>query len=280
MCSRWRGSIPLNGSSSSRMRGSWTSAAASLARWRMPLEYVRIGRSAASVSSTVAIARSAARGRVGDALQVGVEERELATGQVAGHGLALGDEADLAVDLGASPNAAWPAMRTTPADGASRPAIRWRSVDLPAPLGPSRPVTPGPSANVMSLTATTLPYQRETCSSSMAGARVAGAGAAGGGAAGGMACGQGSPAVPACRSCVDRQVAAQDDREAGPTMPTTAATAIRPDRASRTTTTAGLSAIVPKIAALRPSTMSPGLSQHDEPGRCRRAASSDDDRPR
>ena len=38
MCSRWRGSMPLNGSSSSRMRGSWTSAAASLARWRMPFE--------------------------------------------------------------------------------------------------------------------------------------------------------------------------------------------------------------------------------------------------
>src|SRR5688572_2982411 len=40
------------------------------------------------------------------------------------------------------------------------------SVDLPAPLGPSRPVTPGPRCMVTSLTATTLPYQRETCSSS------------------------------------------------------------------------------------------------------------------
>ena len=56
MCSRWRGSMPLNGSSSSRTLGSWTSAPASLARWRMPFEYVPIGRSAASVSSTVAIA--------------------------------------------------------------------------------------------------------------------------------------------------------------------------------------------------------------------------------
>ena len=60
MCSRWRGSMPLNGSSSSRTVGSWTSAAASLARWRMPFEYVPIGRWAASVSSTVAIARAAA----------------------------------------------------------------------------------------------------------------------------------------------------------------------------------------------------------------------------
>ena len=36
------------------------------------------------------------------------------------------------------------------------------SVDLPAPFGPSRPVTPGRASNVTSLTATTLPYQRDT----------------------------------------------------------------------------------------------------------------------
>src|SRR5215216_5894702 len=36
------------------------------------------------------------------------------------------------------------------------------SVLLPAPLGPSRPVTPGPMVMVMPLTATTLPYHRET----------------------------------------------------------------------------------------------------------------------
>ena len=39
-----------------------------------------------------------------------------------------------------------------------------RSVLLPAPLGPSRPVTPGPIVIVTSLTATTLPYHREACS--------------------------------------------------------------------------------------------------------------------
>ena len=42
----------------------------------------------------------------------------------------------------------------------------WSSVDLPAPFGPSSPVIPGPSANEMSLTATTLPYQRDTSWSS------------------------------------------------------------------------------------------------------------------
>lgn len=60
MCSRWRGSMPLNGSSSSSTFGSCTSAAATLARWRMPLEYVWIGRSAAAVISTSSSARSAA----------------------------------------------------------------------------------------------------------------------------------------------------------------------------------------------------------------------------
>src|SRR5213078_4030697 len=37
-------------------------------------------------------------------------------------------------------------------------------VDFPAPFGPSRPVTPGLMVIVMSLTATTLPNQRETWS--------------------------------------------------------------------------------------------------------------------
>src|SRR5438128_999252 len=37
-------------------------------------------------------------------------------------------------------------------------------VDLPAPLGPSRPVTPGAMVMVTSLTATTFPNQRETWS--------------------------------------------------------------------------------------------------------------------
>ena len=46
--------------------------------------------------------------------------------------------------------------------------MRCRSVDLPAPLGPSSPVTPGPRANDTSLSATTLPYQRETWSTASA----------------------------------------------------------------------------------------------------------------
>src|SRR5690606_8152899 len=41
-----------------------------------------------------------------------------------------------------------------------------RRVLLPAPLGPSSPVTPGPRVMLTLLTATTLPYQRDTPDSS------------------------------------------------------------------------------------------------------------------
>ena len=53
---------------------------------------------------------------------------------------------------------------TVPDDGGRKPDIIAISVVLPAPLGPSRPVTPGPMVIVTSLTATTLPNQRETLS--------------------------------------------------------------------------------------------------------------------
>ena len=58
-----------------------------------------------------------------------------------------------------------------------------RIVVFPAPFGPSSPVTPAPRANVMSLTATTLPYQRDTPSrTSAAVGPPAGAPAVGSGA--------------------------------------------------------------------------------------------------
>ncbi len=52
--------MPLNGSSSSSTSGSCTSAAATLIRWRMPLEYVEIRRPAASAMSAISIARPVA----------------------------------------------------------------------------------------------------------------------------------------------------------------------------------------------------------------------------
>src|SRR4051812_48826804 len=60
-----------------------------------------------------------------------------------------------------------PSRVTVPLDGARKPAIRLMRVDLPAPFGPSRPVTPGPMVIVTSLTATTLPNQREVWSISI-----------------------------------------------------------------------------------------------------------------
>ena len=170
MCSRCRGSMPLNGSSSSRIRGSWTSAPASLARWRMPLEYVPIGRSAASVRSTVAMARAAAASGSATPWSRALSRANSQPGQEAWTASRSGTRPTWRYISGRR-QASAPSTRTRPADGARSPAMRWSSVDLPAPFGPSRPVTPGPRPNEMSLTATTLPYQRETWSTSRAGRR-------------------------------------------------------------------------------------------------------------
>src|SRR5450631_604637 len=61
-----------------------------------------------------------------------------------------------------------PPTVSSPLDGSRNPAIRCSRVDFPAPLGPSRPVTPWPMVIVMSLIATTLPYHRETLRNSIA----------------------------------------------------------------------------------------------------------------
>src|SRR5580765_4567198 len=78
------------------------------------------------------------------------------------------------------------AISTRPDDGRRRPASMCRRVDLPAPFGPSRPVIPDPRLKLMSLTATTLPYQRETRSRTI-GWLASGGPAPGGPAPGGPA---------------------------------------------------------------------------------------------
>ena len=60
----------------------------------------------------------------------------------------------------------WPPTVSSPLDGARNPAMRFSRVVFPAPFGPRSPVMPGPIVIVMSLTATRLPYQRETLRSS------------------------------------------------------------------------------------------------------------------
>ena len=73
------------------------------------------------------------------------------------------------------PRVGLPATVTLPDDGARKPAIMCRMVDLPAPFGPSRPVMPPSSRKLTSLTATTLPYQRDALATSTAGAASDGA---------------------------------------------------------------------------------------------------------
>src|SRR3954465_12582046 len=53
---------------------------------------------------------------------------------------------------------------TVAVEGSRKPDISAISVDLPAPFGPSSPVTPGPIVIETSLTATTLRYHRDTWS--------------------------------------------------------------------------------------------------------------------
>src|SRR6478609_4301308 len=60
-----------------------------------------------------------------------------------------------------------------PLEGDSNPVIIFRSVDFPAPFGPSRAVMPGPMPNVTSDTATTSPYHFETWSTMIVGLRPA-----------------------------------------------------------------------------------------------------------
>ena len=47
--------------------------------------------------------------------------------------------------------------------------MSFMNVDLPAPFGPSRPVIPGGTFTVTSLSPMTCPYQRETCSAETTG---------------------------------------------------------------------------------------------------------------
>ena len=56
-----------------------------------------------------------------------------------------------------SARASAPSTRTVPCVGGVSPHITRNSVDLPAPFGPSNAVTPGPTENVTSDTATTSP---------------------------------------------------------------------------------------------------------------------------
>ena len=145
MCSRWRGSRPLNGSSSSRTGGSWTSAAASSPAASCPSSTSPSARAAASVELDGADG-AAWRPRPGPPARGGARRvpTNAAPGEVAGHRLALRDEPDARVDVAGARHAARRAAVTRPVDGAQESrrscpgafACRRRS-------GPSSPVIPG-----------------------------------------------------------------------------------------------------------------------------------------
>jgi len=75
--------------------------------------------------------------------------------------------------ISGEPQAGRPSSFTSPWLGWSCPAASLRKVDLPAPFGPSKPVTPGGTSVVTSLSAITGPYQREARLSSSTGAEAA-----------------------------------------------------------------------------------------------------------
>ncbi len=168
MCSRCRGSMPLNGSSSSSTSGSCTSDAGH----PDPLPHalgvggdppvLRVGHlhdrdrpPRGRVRSRAACAAAPLAGRTPRRSGTRTPSRARAPARACGRFRGCASSAS-------------PPTVSSPRDGARNPAIRCSSVDLPAPFGPSSPVTPGPIVIVMSLTATTLPYQRETLRSSIA----------------------------------------------------------------------------------------------------------------
>ena len=77
-------------------------------------------------------------------------------------GLALRDEPDLGGRSTGSCQAGRPAISTRPDDGWSRPGEQVEEGRLAGAVRAEQAGDPGPEAKLMSLTATTLPYQRET----------------------------------------------------------------------------------------------------------------------
>ena len=145
-----------------------TRAAATFVRWRMPLLNPPTRRSATSSSPTVS-RRAVDGGRVVHAVQSGDVADELAGGE---HRRApprpRAPAPGTAGPRGPSGGCAR-ATRTVPVFGPSSPVIARMSVVLPAPFGPSRPVTPGPNEQLSSDSATFGPNHTETSSTSTVG---------------------------------------------------------------------------------------------------------------
>src|SRR6266545_5277632 len=149
------GSRPLTGSSNSSTGGSPSSAAAMPSRCRMPSEKPPVRRRATvaspTVSSTSCTRRRgrppacASHSRWSQARRPGCSAVASSSAPTSRSGLR-----SLVYGL--------PPTRALPASAASSPRIRRMVVDLPAPLGPTNPVTrPGGTVNERSSTATVRP---------------------------------------------------------------------------------------------------------------------------
>ena len=180
-------------------------------------------------------------GRIGDALEPRVEQHELAAGQVRrGRSRARGRARRGGTSPGCARPAA-PATRTAPGRRPrAGPAIRWSSVVLPAPFGPSRPVTPGAERerDVVDRDDVAVPARDVV--------ELDGGDAAGAGAAGRR---DGADGVGPVRSCRDPQVA-PDGQADEPTMPMTRRREVGRSPAGRATRRPGCRRTAPKIAAL------------------------------
>ena len=151
------GSRPLTGSSKSSTGGSPSSAAAMPSRCAMPSEKPPVRRRATLVEAdelehlvdaACAAGRCWPRARAGGRARAGPGWRGAGVEQRA-------DLAQRARELGV---AAARRRAHSPASGASRPRISRIVVDLPAPFGPTKPVTrPGRTVNDSPSTASVAP---------------------------------------------------------------------------------------------------------------------------
>ena len=164
------GSQPCSGSSRMMRSGSWTSAWAILTRCLMPLLYLpnslfRTSARPTKSSTCSALAVASSRVMPWSLARVVTKSSPVIQSYILSDSLTYPILRYGAVlDHGSMPNS-----RTLPWLGFSRPIRSLNRVDLPAPLGPSTPVTPPSMARETSLRPMTCPYHFEAWSTKTAG---------------------------------------------------------------------------------------------------------------
>ena len=143
-CTRCTGSAPFSGSSSTSTCGIAHERGRDLRALAHALaEGVDAAGRRRRASRPIA-ARVSGALAVGDAVEVGDVAHELARGEPGRAPLRPRGPAPARRNTSRSRRGSRPSMRTVPWLTSMRPVIARISVVLPAPLGPSRPVTPGP----------------------------------------------------------------------------------------------------------------------------------------